>query len=266
MSTNKVIGFSKPEEENGYLSNRFPSWFDYAGETYSSGEQFLMAQKAILFGDYEILNEILLERDPEVIFELGREVQNYDETVWAKLRGPMMRRGLRAKFQQNPEWCEKLLETGESILAECTACDTVWGIGCNVDADEVQQPEKWCGKNLLGEVLMQVREDLRRWKEAANGDIHYEDATDAEACGVWKKPIPEILKMPKYREALDIYFEITLYRLHGDRFFIDNCTASPEELEFIIAGESGGGLPGAWFFEMKQDMYDLMRFESGGTE
>ena len=126
--------------------------------------------------------------------------------------------------------------------------------------DEVQQPEKWCGQNLLGEVLMQVREDLRRWKEAANGDIHYEDATDAEACGVWKLPIPELLKMPEYRDALDIYFEITLYRLQGDRFFIDNCTASPEELEFIIAGESGGGLPGAWFFEMKQDMYDIMRF------
>ena len=142
MSTCKVIGFFKPEEENGYLSNWFPTWFEYAGETYSSGEQFMMAQKAILFGDYEILNEILLEHDPEVIKALGREVQNYDEAVWAQLRQPMMRRGLRAKFQQNPEWCEKLLSTGDAWLAECSPYDSVWGIGLAVDAPEVQDPAK----------------------------------------------------------------------------------------------------------------------------
>lgn len=260
MSTNKVIGFYKPEDENGYLSNWFPMWFEYAGETYSSGEQFMMAQKAILFGDYEILNEILLERDPETVKALGREVQNYDEAIWAKLRGPMMRRGLRAKFQQNPEWCEKLLLTGDALLAECSPRDTVWGIGYPTDAPEVQTPEKWRGENLLGKVLMQVRDDLRRWKAA--GGLQYEDATDLEARGAWKLPLPELLKMPKYREALEIYLDITVFRLHGDRFFIDSCTASPEELEFIIAGESGGGLPGAWFFEMKQEFFDIMRFEA----
>ncbi len=261
MSTNKIICFNKPEDENGYLSNRFPTWFEYAGETYSSGEQFLMAQKAILFGDYEILNEILLERDPETIHALGREVENFDEAVWAKLRGPMMRRGLRAKFQQNPEWCEKLLATGDAWLVACTPEDPVWGIGCAVDAPEVREPEKWLGENLLGRTLMQVREDLRRWKAAANGDLRYEDATDLDARGAWKLPLPELLKMPKYRDALDIYLDITVFRLHGDRFFRDSCTASPEELEFIIAGESGSGLPGAWFFELKQEFYDIMRFE-----
>ena len=108
MSTNQVIGFYKPEEKNGCFSNWFPSNFEYAGLTYNCGEQFMMAQKAILFGDYEIYNEILLERDPGEIKKLGKEVLNYDDKVWDKLRRRMMRRGLRAKFQQNPWMLQQL--------------------------------------------------------------------------------------------------------------------------------------------------------------
>lgn len=68
------------------------------------------------------------------------------------------------------------------------------------------------------------------------------------------------MQLPEYRAALDIYFEITLYRLHGNRFFYDGCNASLAELENLIAGEMSGGLPAAWFFEMKQDIYDAVRF------
>lgn len=255
-----VIGFYAPEKENGYLSNWFPSYFVYAGLTYSSAEQFMMAQKAILFGDYEIYNEILLEHDPKEIKALGKEVLNYEDAVWAKLRQPMIRRGLRAKFQQNPELCDKLLATGNSLLAECSPRDTIWGVGLAADDPQVQNPRKWNGENLLGATLMQVRADLRKWLAVSGGDIGYIDAVDAEANAVWNMPVAEVMRLPEYRPALDIYFEITLYRLHGDRFFYEGCNLTLAELETLIAGEMGGGLPAAWFFEMKQDIYDTARF------
>ena len=261
MSTNQVIGFYKPEEENGCFSNWFPSSFEYAGLTYNCGEQFMMAQKAILFGDYEIYNEILLERDPGEIKKLGKEVLNYDDKVWDKLRRRMMHRGLRAKFQQNAWMLQQLLATGDSLLAECSAGDKIWGIGLAVDDPRIQDPHKWQGRNLLGRTLMQVRDDLRRWSALSGGDVSYIDAVDAEPNAVWNMPVKYARLLPKYRDAMDIYFDITLYRLQGDRFFYDGCNLTFAELEALIAGEMGGGLPAAWFFEMKQELYDISRFE-----
>ena len=265
MANGKVTGFFAPEKENGYLSNRFPSYFEYAGLTYSSAEQFMMAQKAIVFGDYEMYNEILLEHDPEVIFDLGREIVPYDDAVWANLRQRMMRRGLRAKFQQNPALREQLFSTGDWVLVECSPQDRIWGVGLAADDPDVQDPKNWKGQNLLGKTLMQVREDLRLWMEKTGGDAAYIDATDTQANAIWSLPVKTVKEMPLYREALDIYFDITLYRLQGDRFFYDGCNLTLEELETLIAGEMGGGLPAAWFFEMKQEIYDIYRF-GGGRE
>jgi len=72
-----------------------------------------------------------------------------------------------------------------------------------------------------------------------------------------------VMHLPEYRTILDVYFDVTLYRLHGDRFFYDGCNLTLAELETLIAGEMGGGLPAAWFFEMKQDLYDAVRFGGG---
>jgi predicted NAD-dependent protein-ADP-ribosyltransferase YbiA (DUF1768 family) len=37
----------------------------------------------------------------------------------------------------------------------------IWGIGLPADSPDVQNPNKWKGLNVLGQVLMKVREDLR---------------------------------------------------------------------------------------------------------
>ena len=50
----KVIGFHKPEEPNGYLSNWYMSDFEIEGQHFSSMEQYMMYSKAITFGDSEI--------------------------------------------------------------------------------------------------------------------------------------------------------------------------------------------------------------------
>ena len=46
----------------------------------------MMAQKAKLFHDDEIFNQILKVTHPNEAKQLGRKVQNYDEQVWLEKR------------------------------------------------------------------------------------------------------------------------------------------------------------------------------------
>lgn len=57
MKKGNIIGFYSPEDDYGYLSNWYPSTFRYGRYTYSSAEQFMMAQKAFLFKDYDAAYE-----------------------------------------------------------------------------------------------------------------------------------------------------------------------------------------------------------------
>jgi ribA/ribD-fused uncharacterized protein len=62
----------------------------------------------------------------------------------------VMREALVAKFEQHPELRELLLATGEAKLVEHTERDDYWG----ADGDG-------SGRNMLGQLLMEVRRRLR---------------------------------------------------------------------------------------------------------
>ena len=55
----RIICFHNPDEANGYLSNWYLSDFEIDGVKYSSMEQYMMYQKAVLFQDNEIAQQIL---------------------------------------------------------------------------------------------------------------------------------------------------------------------------------------------------------------
>lgn len=258
---NNILGFYAPDQENGYLSNWYFCSFKYGRYTYSSAEQFMMAQKAALFRDYDIFFKIIHTDDQSKIKKLGKQVANYNDDVWSRLRGPMMRRGLRAKFQQNPELMEKLLATGNMVLAECSPRDKIWGIGLAVDDARIQDPLKWRGQNLLGKVLMEVRSDLRSWATASNGKVEYIDAMDMPANEIWSMPFQAVCKLPRIREAIDIYGAVVKSNIRDGYeydFFAFDGTLDGIEISMRI--NMGEGLPVAWFYEMKQDIYDMVRF------
>ena len=153
----EIICFHRPEEENGYLSNWYPSAFEKDGHRFSSMEQYLMWSKAMVFRDGETAEAILRAAAPGEIKALGRSVRNYDETVWNGLRQIMVYEGLMEKFRQNRELLSSLVETGDAILAECAAGDQIWGIGLSMRDSRRLSLAQWRGQNLLGFALMQVR-------------------------------------------------------------------------------------------------------------
>lgn len=157
----KVIGFHKPEEPYGFLSNWYMSDFEIQGHRFSSMEQYMMYNKAITFEDHEIADKILSVSDVRAVKDLGRAVKNYNETIWNGIRQIVVYEGLLAKFSQNEALKEQLIATGDTILAECAISDLVWGIGLSMKTDDKQDLSKWRGKNLLGFALMRVREQLK---------------------------------------------------------------------------------------------------------
>ena len=122
----------------------------------------MMAAKAELFGDSEIQEQILKCSDPKQIKALGRKVRGFDQKVWDKFKYAIVLNGNWCKFSQNRDLREFLLSTGDSVLAEASPYDAIWGIRLAASSPEAQAPMKWRGQNLLGFALMEVRDELRR--------------------------------------------------------------------------------------------------------
>ena len=154
----RIIGFHNPDEEYGFLSNWYLSDFVVSGIEFSSLEQYMMYQKAIVFKDEEIASQILKTNDVAGIKRLGRAVRNYDDHVWNGVRQIVVYEGLTAKFEQNEDLKGLLKETSDAILAECAVKDRIWGIGLSMTDPDRLDRSKWQGQNLLGYALMAVRD------------------------------------------------------------------------------------------------------------
>lgn len=148
------------DEGQAYVSTMdAESLFDY----FLKNDKYKLKQgkEAVLFKDQITAEKILQTDDVAKIKALGRTVQNFDDEVWAKEREGIVYNGVLEKFRQNPELAEKLKKTGEEIIAECAVKDRIWGIGLSIKDENRLSIDKWRGQNLLGRILMRVREDIR---------------------------------------------------------------------------------------------------------
>lgn len=156
-----------------YWTGPFSQWqsctFEIDGITYSSAEQAMMVLKAQLFKDVDTAALILQASEPGKQKALGRQVQGFSEAVWDNHKRDIVLRINRAKFGQNKGLRRKLFQTGSALLVEASPLDTIWGIGLDAATAEQTPPQEWPGQNLLGQILTQVRDELRALhpKEAA---------------------------------------------------------------------------------------------------
>lgn len=145
----------------GCLSQWYPSPFVIGGVCYNCAEQYMMAEKARVFGDEKACEKIMASYNPMDMKKQGRRVRNFNSYVWdVNCRDVVVRANL-AKFSQNPNLKEFLLSTGDRILVEASPYDTIWGIGLPADNPDAVNPARWRGENRLGFALMEVRDMLR---------------------------------------------------------------------------------------------------------
>lgn len=142
---------------SGYLSQWHASPFKWNGIKYYCAEQFMMAEKARLFGDEETRQQILKTTSPAEHKKLGRMVKNYDDDVWVGNRYDIVYVGNFLKFAQNPELLSALIQDGKNRdFVECNPKDKIWGIGLGLDNPDIYDKDKWQGLNLLGKILNHV--------------------------------------------------------------------------------------------------------------
>ncbi len=127
-----------------FLSNFYEAPVTFEGLTFMNNEAAFQAMKTLDIAERKKFTEM----DPNRAKYHGRRVElRYD---WEAVKFDIMLDICRAKFAQNDELAQKLLETdGEELVEGNTWRDTTWGV------------YNGKGKNWLGKILMQVRDELK---------------------------------------------------------------------------------------------------------
>jgi ribA/ribD-fused uncharacterized protein len=157
---------NKYNEEVGKFC--FSQWFEtpftVKETTYKTAEHWMMAQKALLFGDQNTFEKIISSNKPGEAKDLGRQVIGFNEKIWVENRYDIVKMGNIHKFNQHPKLAEFLLNTENRVLVEASPVDNIWGIGLSQEQKEIENVYAWQGLNLLGFALMEVRDFLKNLK------------------------------------------------------------------------------------------------------
>nr|WP_154984559.1 NADAR family protein [Paenibacillus xylanexedens] len=144
------------------FSQWFKANFTVDGVQYTSAEQYMMHQKALLFGDQQIADKIMKTRSASVQKKLGRQVTGFDQTIWESECQRIVYEGNQAKFTQNEDLLAALLATQGTTLVEASPDDRIWGVGLAEEDPRIRDRKTWRGTNWLGEILTRLREEIGR--------------------------------------------------------------------------------------------------------
>ena len=143
------------------LSNFHPCCFTLNGNQYNSVEQYFQYRKAIAAGNKDVACDIMAESDPKQQYYLGKNLKP-DESQWNdQISKQTMKKGVNAKFAQCSTLKNDLLGTKDKLIIQCNPYDTVWSNGLKMNDENVEDPTKWKGQNLLGKIICEVREALK---------------------------------------------------------------------------------------------------------
>lgn len=145
---NRAIHFYHVSDPYGEFSNFAPFPVTLQGKVWPTTEHYFQAQK---FAGTAHAEAVRRAPSPMVAARMGRDRKKPLRRDWEAVKDGVMRDAVRAKFTQHSELAELLLATGDAALVEHTANDSYWA-----DAGDGS------GKNMLGRILMEVREELRR--------------------------------------------------------------------------------------------------------
>lgn len=144
MTDRKIIDSFTLASGYAFLSNFHPSTIWVEGKSYATVEHAYQAHKTLSEESRELIRKA---KDPAIAKKLGRGVEMRPD--WDTVKEGLMRDFIRKKFE-SPFLADLLLKTGDAELIHAnTWNDRVWGVCRGV------------GQNLLGKILMEVREELR---------------------------------------------------------------------------------------------------------
>lgn len=163
------------QADEGCENRIFSQWYDKPfivnGRKYVTAEQYMMSEKALLFGDLDSYKSIMNEPNPKICKQLGRGVKNFDSKIWSESFREIVFHGNLGKLQSDLNFVDALLSTGDAVLIEASPTDDIYGAGLdkkhllNADGTLKVLPQDWHkegstkqAENNLGFVLMGIRD------------------------------------------------------------------------------------------------------------
>lgn len=150
-----AICFYTTKDTHGYMSNFARFKVECFGQVWMTSEHAYQAQK-FSGSDDDAYARAAAAKNPKEAAAIGRDPLRKMRDDWMQVRDDVMRFVVFHKFNQNATIKEKLLATGDLPLYEqdMKRGDQYWA----VDSAGV-------GKNMLGRILMEVRDVLREEEE-----------------------------------------------------------------------------------------------------
>ncbi|MEG4289796.1 NADAR domain-containing protein [Microcoleus sp. C2C3] len=143
-----AIYFYTTGSEYGCFSNFSSHGLELDGEYWPTTEHYFQAQK---FPKTANCDQIRQAKTPKDAAKMGRDRSRPLRKDWEQVKDDIMRKAVLRKFETPLEIREILLATGDEEIVENSPIDYYWG--CGKDGS---------GKNRLGQILMEVREILRK--------------------------------------------------------------------------------------------------------
>lgn len=151
MDDENTIYFYSTRSTHGCFSNFSRHSFEADGRKWKTSEHYFQAQK--FAHSPEHFDQVWSASSPSEAARLGRDRNSPLRADWESVKDEIMRTALLAKFRQIKDIREVLLSTDGKQLVEQTTNDYYWG--CGTDKT---------GQNMLGKLLMEVRDTLKSEK------------------------------------------------------------------------------------------------------
>ena len=141
------------------LSNMYEEDFVYEGKEFISSEVAYQFKRAEFNGQHELADKIKKCGDSYTAKRMSRKVKENEK--WVENKEKVMKSIVKAKFQQNEKIRKVLVETKDMKLCEGTG-DRFWGCGVPISRSSTIESKKLPGKNVLGNILMEVRKEIAK--------------------------------------------------------------------------------------------------------
>jgi N-glycosidase YbiA len=140
-----ALKFYRIKDPGGFLGNFWKArmyiygqWWNWIEAPYQSQKTYNLAEKKLIWEATK----------PMQARDLGQTVTMISD--WDQIKRTVMKECCLAKFLQHADLRKQLMETGTEELIEDSPVDSWWG--CGKDGN---------GRNELGQILMEIREELK---------------------------------------------------------------------------------------------------------
>jgi ribA/ribD-fused uncharacterized protein len=183
----EAVRFYKTVDPFGCFSNFSRHPLFVSEKTWPTSEHYFQARK---FPDDNVQQLIRKADSPMAAAQLGRSREYPLRTDWEAVKDEVMREVVRLKVRQHADVRETLLSTGHADIIEHTVNDSYWADGGDGS-----------GKNMLGKILMEIREAWRA-NELSDKATHL--------------PLPPWIRFPAYDDPSDLG-----YRMGGGQDYFE---------------------------------------------